>query len=269
MTVAFAASTWEALEADRGVESGPFDPASLDALPLPAQRLLSAALPAGTPLDSVVRLDMTGDIKLAGRWLPFTAQQILRAGVGFVWTPIVGGRIIRFVGADALGPDGARLEFRLHGRIPVARASGPDVERSAAGRLAAETVAWLPQQITPQAGARWEAIDDHRAAVTLDTGERDTRVEVGVDRRGRIDSIGVQRWNNSAKSPAEEPFGGSVHSAFEHRDGVRIAGTGTVGWDWNTPQQGNGEFFRYRITAAAFGHETAAATASQRPQDAE
>ena len=105
---------------------------------------------------------MRGEIRLAGRWLPFTAEQLLRASTGFVWAPIVGGRLIRFAGADALGPDGARIEFRLHGRIPIVRGSGADIARSANGRLAAETVAWLPAALTPQAGARWIAVDTTR-----------------------------------------------------------------------------------------------------------
>jgi len=143
-----------------------FDPSTLDGLPAPAQRFLASAIADGAPLPRSVQLEMTGRIKL-GVWLPFTARQILVAGQGFVWQPIVGGRIVRFVGADALGPDGARMEFRLHGRIPVVNASGPDTDRSAAGRLAAETVAWLPQALTPQAGASWRPIDDGRATVIL------------------------------------------------------------------------------------------------------
>jgi hypothetical protein len=34
---------------------------------------------------------------------------------------------------------------------------------------------------------------------------------------------------------------------------VRIASGGTVGWDWGTPGQVEGEFFRYRITSVEFG----------------
>lgn len=59
---------------------------------------------------------------VGSRWMPFAADQVLRAGVGFVRKPIVGGHVVRFVGADILGPDGARKEFRLHGLIPVATA---------------------------------------------------------------------------------------------------------------------------------------------------
>ncbi len=246
-------TTWRELDAGDDEHVGVFDPDTLEGLPVPAQRLLSAALPTGAPLDRVARLQMTGEIKLGSWWLRFTARQILWAGVGFVWAPVVGGRIIRFVGADALGPDTARLEFRFHDLFPVVRATGPDVARSAAGRLAAETVAWLPQQLTPQAGARWEPIDDRCAAVTLDAAGRDVRVEVAVDPVGRLEWVGIQRWKDSAKPPAEVPFGGSMHSVFRHSSGVGIAGSGTVGWEWHTPDQADGEFFRYRITDVSFG----------------
>ena len=55
------------------------------------------------------------------------------------------------------------MHFRLHGLIPVVHSSGPDIARSGAGRLAAETVAWLPQALVPQSGAQWTPIDQHRA----------------------------------------------------------------------------------------------------------
>jgi hypothetical protein len=96
-----------------------------------------------------------------------TGQEVITAGEGLVWTPVVGGRLIRFVGADLLTADDARMEFRLHGLIPVVRADGLDVRRSAQGRLAAETAAWLPHALTPQMGARWTPVDDDRAIVTL------------------------------------------------------------------------------------------------------
>lgn len=249
----FAVATWRSLEDGHKAEEPRFDAVTLRSLPPPAQRLLAAAVPDGSPLHSTVSLEMVGDIKLGGSWLPFTAVQILRASAGFVWAPVVGGRFLRFSGADLLGPDGARIEFRFHGHIPIVRGSGPDIERSAAGRLAAETVAWLPQALTPQAGAGWEAIDDTRAAVHLPAAGDEVRVEVAVDDEGHIHSLGLQRWKDSAKPPIYAPFGGSVDSSFATPAGVRIAGSGTVGWDWQTPQQPAGEFFRYRIIEANFG----------------
>ncbi len=246
----FAAATWRSLEADEPAVPG-FDRATLDVLPSPAQRLLAGALPPGTPLAQVVHLEMNGEIKLGSRWLAFTATQILRGGVGFVWNASVGGRLLRFTGADALGPDDARMEFRLHGRVPIVRADGADVRRSARGRLAAETVAWLPQALTPQAGASWEAIDDERATVTISADGADVDVEVSVDPDGRLRWLSLQRWNSSAKPPVDVSFGGVVEEGHTTSTGVRIAGTGTVGWNWHPSTPGEGVFFRYRVVEAS------------------
>ena len=246
-----AATTWDVL-AEPVAEPPPgFDPATLADVPETARRWLARVLPAGTPLTSGVTVEMTGEIRL-GRWMRFGADQILRAGVGFVWRPVVGGRMLRFTGADLLGPDDARMEFRFHGLVPVVRASGPDVARSAAGRLAAETVAWVPQALTPQAGARWRGLDDQRAVVTLDAAGETVDVEVAVGGDGRLRSLGLQRWNDSADPPGSEPFGGTVTDEFVTSAGVRIAGAGSVGWDWGTPRWDDGEFFHYRITKATF-----------------
>lgn len=253
MTVAFADTARATLASM--LDPGPdlvFDPGTLDDLPAPARRLLNRALPPGVPLSSAVELTMEGEIKLGGRWLPFTADQILRAGVGFVWAPTVGRRILRFTGADVLGPDGARIEFRLHGRIPVVRGSGPDIERSAAGRLAAETVAWLPQALTPQAGATWSGTDDEQATVTIDAAGQRVDVNLAVDDDGQLTWLALQRWRDSAKPPRYAAFGGSVDGFHTTDTGVIIARSGVVGWDWGTPEQAAGEFFHYAVKSARF-----------------
>ncbi|MGI9612497.1 MAG: DUF6544 family protein [Acidimicrobiales bacterium] len=260
MNTSIAGTTRAALAQPTDNQPPPtFDPATVDDLPAPAKRLLNRALPPDTPLNSLVELTMEGKIKLGGRWLPFTADQILRAGVGFVWAPTVGNRILRFTGADTLGPNGAHIEFRFLDRIPVVRGSGPDIDRSAAGRLAAETVAWLPQALTPQAGAHWTAIDDERATVTPTTVEgRQIPVEVAVDRDGQLTWLALERWRDSAKPPGLAPFGGSVTKPYTTDTGVVIAGSGVVGWDWDTCQQADGEFFRYTVTSARFPDPTVA-----------
>jgi hypothetical protein len=249
---AVAERGWRALSAESPIQPAAFDPATLAGLPPPAQRLLGRALPSGVALSTTVELSMEGEIQLGGRWFPFTAEQILRAGEGFVWSPVVGGKLVRFVGADLLTADDARMEFRLHGLIPVVRAAGPDVRRSAQGRLVGETVAWLPQALTPQLGARWTPIDDERAIVTLDATGADIDVEVDVDGDGRIRRAGLDRWNSSVDPPRLAPFGASVDSTFTASNGVGVAGSGTAGWGFGTDDEADGTFFRYRITSAAF-----------------
>ncbi len=238
--------TWDLLAAPDQKPVELFDPATLIDLPAPAARWLRRALPDETPLVRAIEVVMHGEIRI-GRWMPFTATQVLRAGVGFVWKPIVGGRLLRFVGADILGPDDARMEFRLHGRIPVARSSGPDTAYSAAGRLAAETIAWIPQATTPQAGATWEPIDDNRAVVTLDAAGTEVKITIDVDQVGQLQAIHLDRWNSGSKPPALQPFGGDIISEHVTRDGVRIAGSGTIGWNHQTPDWPKGQFFRFTL----------------------
>lgn len=229
-----------------------FDPATLASLPPPAQRLLRRALPAGVALSPAVELTMQGEIRLGRRWLRFTADQILVADRGFVWSAIVGGPIVRFVGADLLTANDARMEFRLHRLIPVVRASGSDLRRSAQGRLAAETVAWLPQALTPQLGAEWTPVDDERAIVALAASGATVEVEVCVTDDGGLQWLGLDRWNDSAKPPSLVPFGGTVESSHAAANGVQLAGSGTVGWAFRTDGEADGRFFRYRITGAHF-----------------
>ncbi len=249
---AIAERGWTALSNEPPLEPATFDPAALAGLPPPAQRLLDRALPSGITLSTTVELSMDGEIELGGRWFPFTAEQILRAGAGFVWSPVVGGRFVRFVGADVLTADDARMEFRLHGLIPVVRAAGPDIRHSAQGRLAAESVAWLPQALTPQLGARWTPVDDERAIVTLGAAGADIDVEVVVAGDGRMRRAGLDRWNGSVDPPRLEPFGASVDSTYRASNGVRIAGSGAAGWGFGTDGEADGVFFRYRITEAVF-----------------
>ena len=239
---------WRELIHDGDPAPTPFDPATLADLPQPAARWLARVVPAGAPLRQVVELEMVGRIRLGSRWMPFTARQVLRAGVGFVWRPVVGGRLLRFTGADLLGPDGARMEFRFHGLIPVATGSGPDVARSAAGRLAAETVAWLPTAVVPQAGATWSPVDHERAVVAVPTPSGPVDVTVAIDDDGRLASLTLERWKDSAEPPSLQPFGGDMADQVSTGDGVRIAGAGTVGWDHGTPAWDEGRFFEFEVT---------------------
>ncbi len=230
-----------------------FDPDDVAGLPPPARRLLAGALAPDVALSPVVVLDMTGEIRL-NRWMPFRARQVLRVGAGLVWSARAGVGPLVFRGADRLWRGGGSLDFRLWGLVPVARASGRDTDRSALGRLAAETVAWAPQGLTPAMGATWTEVDDHRATVTLPIGDDAVDVDVVVDETGRLLEVCLQRWGDPDPGQFDwYSFGGDV-TERDRFDGITIATAGRVGWHWNTPQRQGGTFFRYRIDRARFPH---------------
>lgn len=242
---------WAELVATRPHLTPVFDPSTLADLPTPAQRLLARALPEGTPLRPSVELEMEGSIKLRRWWLPFRARQLLEADSGFVWQPEVGRKFLRFEGADVLCAAQARMEFRAYGRIPVVSESGRDIARSAAGRLAAETAAWVPQALTPQLGAEWSPIDDTTARVHVEAGGERVGIDVTVARDGRLVALGLLRWGSpDAEPPAWHRFGGLMTGEYTTPDGVRIAGRGSVGWWYGTNRWADGEFFRFGIRSA-------------------
>lgn len=231
-----------------------FDPDTVAGLPEPARRFLLHVLPAGVPLANRVELEATGTIRLGSAWWPFRSTQTLTAGEGLVWSARVRRGPMVVKGADSYRDGAGTMDFRLFGLVPVARASGPDVDRSAAGRLAAETLVWLPQAATPQAGATWSPVDEQRATVTLATPAGPIEVTPTVDDEGRVVAVAMRRWSDAATPPAERPFGGSITTEHVTAEGVRIAGEGGIGWGWGTDEWDEGEFFRFRITRA--GHHT-------------
>ena len=75
----------------------------LSRFPASAQRYLEHAIAPGAPLAHAVRLQMHGEIKLQ-RWLPFTAEEVIAWGRGFIWSATV--RMSRWG-----NPDGSRFRY--------------------------------------------------------------------------------------------------------------------------------------------------------------
>ncbi len=96
---------------------------------------------------------MHGEIKLK-RWLPFTAEQVIRSDSQMMWKATVRRNGIPIRGFDRLvGGEGA-MQWKVLGIVPVMTTSGPDITRSTVGRLEAESV-WLPSALRLRVG--WHA----------------------------------------------------------------------------------------------------------------
>jgi hypothetical protein len=119
-----------------------FDPAKLIALPEPARRYLAHAIAPGTPLASAVRLRMHGEIKIK-RWYPFTAEQVISWSRGFIWRAEARMGALTIRGSDRYVDGQGAMRWKLFGLVPFITASGPDITRSAAGRVNMEC-AWVP-----------------------------------------------------------------------------------------------------------------------------
>jgi hypothetical protein len=210
---------------------------------------LTHAIALGTPLWSSVVLTMRGQIRL-GSWRRFTAREVLAPTRGFIWAAIARVAGLPLTGFDRHSSGVGQMRWSLFGLLPVMRASGVDVTRSTAGRLAGEAVLWLP---TSYAAATWASGPDPDTAVaTWRIGDQDDAVHLRVDSMGRLEEFRLQRWGNPDGDGFEcYPFGGVVE-AERGFDGVTIASHVRAGWWWGTDRQDDGEFFRATITDAAF-----------------
>ncbi len=238
---------WDRLSAD-GPPAEPFDVAMLADLPEPARRWLSHAIAPGTPLWRSVELIMRGEIRL-GSWRSFTATQVAAPPDGYIWAARASIFGVPIVGYDRLSSGTAQMRWRLLSLIPVMTAQGPDITRSAAGRLASEFVL-VP---TTFGAATWRLGDRPDTAVAtwrIDAEQVDVEVHVGPD--GQLLDVLLQRWSNpDGASFGYHPFGVTVEAERTFA-GITVPSTLRAGWWWGTDRQGEGEFFRARITDATF-----------------
>jgi hypothetical protein len=220
-----------------------FSEVELDGPPEVVRRHLEAAIGPGTPLATSALLGMRGQLRL-GRWLPFQAEQVLSPHHGFYWAARVAGLISGF---DRYLDGQGELQWKLLGVLPVTRAEGPNVARSAVGRAAGEAM-WLPTALLPRFGVEWEAADDRHvmARFALDGVAVDLQYEL---EDGRIRSVVFDRWGDPDRSGVWRlyPFGGEV-TGYRTFGGLTVPSAGRIGWFFGTDRWSEGEFFRFQLT---------------------
>jgi hypothetical protein len=226
-----------------------FDPADFVRLPESAQRYLAHSIAPGTPLASAVRLRMHGAIRLS-QWRAFKAEQVIVRDRGMIWQAHVRMRGVSIRGDDRFLDGKGGMRWNLFGRIPMIRASGRDITRSAAGRVAAESV-WLPSLLC----------DDHvtwrdgngavaHAGVVIDGQAIDLALLLN---QGCLQSLALSRWGHPDGGRFREvPFGGVVEQEATF-DGYTIPARMSVGWYFGTDRfDTDGRFFHVTIVDAVY-----------------
>jgi hypothetical protein len=216
-------------------------------LPEPARRYLTHAIAAGTPLWQSVQVAMVGRIRIGG-WRRFSADQVVAPAQGYIWAAVARMVGVPVVGYDRLSAGSAEMRWRLLDLLPLVDVGGPDVARSAAGRLASEIVL-VP---TAFASATWTAGGADTAVATWGVGPDEQRVELHLAADGRLLDLVIQRWGNPEGLPyARYPFGVTV-DAERSQDGVTAPAAVRAGWWRGTDEQDAGEFFRAEITRVEY-----------------
>jgi hypothetical protein len=210
----------------------------VDGLPAPARRFLLRAIAPDTPLACSVRLRMRGGIRLRPGSVPLALEAEEVLGVdGFVWRARAGRGFLRIAGYDRYAAGSGRMRWWLAGLIPVLRADGRDVSRSAAGRAVGEAVL-VPSLLVPGAGVRWEAVDERRARFTRTVGGDDITVTLTVDDDGRPTRASLMRWRGDTGAGEPGPMRFDVEfDAETSADGYTIPAHVRAGWRLGSPDE--------------------------------
>lgn len=227
-----------------------FPPPAFDRLPDLARRYLRHAVAPGTRLATAVRLRMHGHIKLQ-RWLPFNAEQVIHRERGMIWRARARVSGIPVRGYDRLVDGAGEMRWRLMGILPVMSAAGPDIARSAAGRMIGESM-WLPSMLC-DARVAWSQIDDRHLSARVTVRPETADLVLEVDESGALRSVELARWGN----PGEQPFHyvdfGGVVEEEKSFAGFTIPARLRGGWHFGGGDfADDGEFFHAEIDDARF-----------------
>jgi len=227
-----------------------FGPEPVSGLPDLVRAYLEHAITPGTALASSIRLRMHGEIKLR-RWYPFHAEEVIQWQHGMVWRATVRMFGLPVMGFDGLvGSEGA-MRWKLLGIIPLVAASGPDVARSAAGRVNAESV-WLPSVLCNET-VSWSLRGPAEITAEFAAHGIETSLHLGVNKQGRLETLALKRWGNPDDTIYRDlDFGGLVE-AEDTFDGYTIPTRIRIGWHFGSDRfESEGEFFRATVDSARF-----------------
>jgi hypothetical protein len=229
-----------------------FDPARVETFPSAARRFLKHTLAPGAPVARAAWLTMHGTIRLGEGWFPFEAEQVLSWDRGFIWHAAVRSHGIPITGTDRLLDGEGAMRWKILGLVPFIGARGPEITRSAAGRLHAEAV-WLPGVLLGDDVAFGPGDDEHADVSVVAHGET-THMDWGVSPSGGLSSLKLWRWGNpEGREFHYEPFGGEVLEEMTV-SGITIPSSLRLGWHYGTPEfdQPGGEFFRVTVDSIEF-----------------
>ena len=214
----------------------------------PVRRYLLHAIAPGTSLAGYVQLTMKGQFRLKpdAEWLPMRASQIISTAPGFIWQAKVGKGLMNFSGADYYYCDRGRTKFSLWSFIPLVDAQSKDVNRSAAGRLAAEYI-WLPSALLPQNGVTWKAIAENTIQASFKLNNEPIVLTLNIDAEGKLIEISLPRWSDAKEAGWRYSIFIAQVEAEQTFHGYTVPSSVSAGW-LNTDR--TWIFFRSNIQTA-------------------
>ena len=227
-----------------------FQPEQILNLPAGARRYIEHAIAPGTRLASAVRLKMHGEIKLK-KWMPFTAEQVIRWDRGLIWSAKVQSSFVPIIGSYQVIDGDGFMQWKLFGLFPVMTASGPDIAKSCVGRMQIESC-WLPSALCLP-GVNWTESNPSHLQAQFSTLGESTRLNLEIGETGALKSASIDRWGNPEGPEFRYSNFGCIAEEERAFEGHIIPSRLRAGWKFGSDKfESEGEFFRATVDNATY-----------------
>lgn len=226
---------WQTLEQQPG-EERLFTEEIVAGLPDPARRFFLHSIRPGMRIPSKLHWGYSGELRTRKDmpWLSLKAEQIIVKERGFVWKARASKGPLVVTAADHYLDGDGRMRISLFGLIPFINATGPDLSRSALGRLVVENIS-LPGALLPSKNVQIEGVDRNHFRAMVSLHGETTPITLTVDEEGRVGEFTMQRWGNQTEDGSYRyvPYGGTIDEerVFE---GYTVPSRLAIGWWYGT-----------------------------------
>lgn len=212
-----------------------------------ARRGTSSARPGTVVMRQIGQMCLAPD----KGWSALTAEHtVSTAASGFVWHARVEmAPLVTAVVVDSYVSGSGRLEARLYGSAPVARAEGPETDRGELMRYLGE-LAWAPEAILYNRALRWRRLSDSEFEVSAESSGGLAAVRLKLNEEGDITQAEAEdRPMGTGKESVPTPWRARV---WDYADvgGFRIPRKAEVSW---MLPEGEFVYWRGEVTAARRG----------------
>ena len=202
-------------------------------LPAPARRYLSYSIGDETPPLRTARVVHGGTFRMRpdAPWRPIRGRQHFSvAHPGFVWdASVVMAPGLRIQARDALLGGRGSMLVKLGSALTMANAGGADVDQGASLRWLAESV-WFPFAFVSE-DVRWDAIDEHRARVSLTGQAPPVSAVLEIDPAGRIVGLRADRHRDLGGGRSTLTVWTGVYREYRSFGGFTVPTSVEAAWD--------------------------------------
>ncbi|MBB6402404.1 hypothetical protein HNP92_001726 [Methanococcus maripaludis] len=218
-----------------------------------AKKFINNSIKNGTKIPKTAILGIEGKMRTkideTASWNDISSKEILSKN-GFVWKAELKSGPLILKGADYYFENNSEINFALYGLIPVVKESNKDITKSASGRLAIELMVWNPWKVLMDKNTEFKDVDSETFSVSFEIDGEPVTVYLKIDDEGNLKEVYMNRWNKLENDSYEYiPFGGTISDQLE-QNGLKIAKTLNVGWNYGSREYV--QTFYFNVTAADF-----------------